>query len=265
MNSTNNSIIEVRNLTIQRDTLILDNIDWTVSSGEQWVILGANGSGKTTLLNTLNAYVTPTRGTIRVCGREFGKFDWRELRKSIGIVSTGLGRRFLEDEPGIQVVVSGRRSEFNTWERTPKAWTEEALELMNRMGLSYLKKREWRFFSQGERQRMLIARALMTDYQLLILDEPCAGLDPVARENFLRFLEKLMQGEFGTRPAVAMVTHHVEEITPQFTHALTLKNGRNVGSGPIQKILNSKLLSEVFSAEVRLIKGKKGFALKVEG
>lgn len=262
----NNSdpIIAVSNLAVKRDAnTILEDINWQVLPEEQWVILGSNGSGKTTLLNVLNAYVTPTTGEIEVCGGRFGSFDWRDLRQSIGIVSNALGQRILEDEPCLMVVVSGRRSEFNTWGRTPLQWKQEAAFILERMGLGYLMDREWRFLSQGERQRTLIARALMTKYKLLILDEPCSGMDPVARERFLQFLRRLLSGEFGEVPSVALVTHHVEEITPEFSHALLLKKGRVVTAGPIGATLTQKNLSEAFDAKLSFKKTRQGYRMSV--
>jgi iron complex transport system ATP-binding protein len=257
-------IIAVSNLTVKREAnIILDDINWQVMPGEQWVILGSNGSGKTTLLNALNAYITPTSGEIEVCGSRFGSFDWRDLRQSIGIVSNALGQRILEDEPCLMVVVSGRRSEFNTWGRTPLKCKEEAASILDRMGLGYLVDREWRFLSQGERQRTLIARALMTKYKLLILDEPCSGMDPVARERFLQFLRRLLSGEFGAVPSVALVTHHVEEITPEFSHALLLKNGKAVTAGPIGEALTQKNLSEAFDAKLSFRKTLQGYRMSV--
>lgn len=245
------AIVEVRGLTIQRgDKKILDGIDWTVGPGENWVILGPNGSGKTSLLSALTAYLTPSDGTLTVCGETFGAYDWRELRKKIGLVSSALLQRIEESQTALDVACSGKLAILNNYSALRATDRRHGLTLLRQLGCAYLADRLWLYLSQGERQRVLIARALIARLKLLILDEPCSGLDPVAREGFLRFLAKLA----GHRhcPALVLVTHHVEEIIPAFTHVLLLKGGRVESAGPVKTTLTSARLTKVFKAPLTL-------------
>ena len=252
MTSARAPILAVRDLSIRRgDTLILDRIAWTVAPGEHWVVLGANGSGKTSLLSALTGYLPPTAGEVRVLGEEFGASDWRELRRHVGLVSSSVRQLMHDEEPALVTVASGKYATIGHWGRVPKADRTAAHALLADAECAHLAARPWLLLSQGERQRVLIARALMARPRLLILDEPCAGLDPVARENFLAFLDRLAAPRTGS-PALVLVTHHVEEITPAFTHALLLREGRVVAAGPRARVLTSKSLSETFATALRL-------------
>lgn len=244
-------ILEVRGLTIWRgDTTILDGLDWTVQAGEHWVILGANGSGKTSLLSALTGYLTPSDGTIHVLGQEFGESDWRELRQKIGIVSSSVRQLMHDEDAVLEIVAGGAKAEIGYWGDIPKNIQVAARRALKEAEAEYIAQRPWMVLSQGERQRVLIARALMAKPRLLILDEPCAGLDPVAREHFLAFVERLAGN--GNAPAVVLVTHHVEEITPAFTHALLLRAGRVAGVGELAGVLTSAKLSEAFGAKMKV-------------
>ena len=246
-------IITVRDLTIQRGkTFILKNISWEAARGEHWVILGANGSGKTSLLSALTGYLTPTEGDITVLGETFGGSDWRELRKHIGLVSSAIRQMVPDDENALTTVVSGRDAMIGYWGNTKLPDRKIARQLLRQVETEYLADRPWLVLSQGERQRVLIARSLMAKPRLLILDEPCAGLDPVAREQFLHFLQRL--GTQRGAPALVLVTHHVEEIMPAFTHALLLREGRVIATGERARVLTSALLSRTFDAPLRLIR-----------
>src|SRR5688500_17258169 len=232
------SILEVNNLRVARGNVtILDNLSWRVSRGEHWVILGANGSGKTSLLKALTGYLSPTSGEVSLLGRRYGTCDWRDLRLKIGVVMSAFATSIPPAEPALETVVSGKFAQLDLWHRVSPGDRVAALRLLRASQLGALARREWLYLSQGERQRVLIARALMATPQLLILDEPCAGLDPVARETFLRFIDQLAERAHarsnGTRrsPALVLVTHHVEEITPAFTHALLLRGGRVHAAG----------------------------------
>ena len=243
-------ILTVHDLTIQRgDTRILDRVSWEVARGEHWVILGANGSGKTSLLSALTGYLTPTDGDITVLGETFGASDWRELRKFIGLVSSTVRQMIPDEEDALSTVVSGKDAMIGHWGRIKSDERTTARRLLRQVEAEYLADRSWLVLSQGERQRVLIARALMARPRLLILDEPCAGLDPVAREHFLAFLKRL--GTQRDAPALVLVTHHVEEIMPVFGHALLLREGRVVAAGERSRVLTGALLSRTFAARLR--------------
>jgi iron complex transport system ATP-binding protein len=257
------AILEVSGLRVTRgSTEILRGVDWRVAAGEHWAILGPNGCGKTSLLKALVGYLAPTRGSIALLGRRYGHADWRELRLRIGIVSSALQAAVPPAESAIETVVSGRYAQLDLWARPTSADRAAARSLLRVAGIAALAGREWAYLSQGERQRVLIARALMARPRLLILDEPCAGLDPVAREEFLRLVEGLARRRRG--PALVLVTHHVEEITPGFSHLLLLRAGRAVASGPRRRILTSANLSAAFGAPVRLVRQRKSLRLEIK-
>lgn len=244
-------VLEVSGLRVERGhTTILRGVDWRVERGEHWVILGANGSGKTSLLKALTGFLSPTSGEFSVLGRRYGAADWRELRLHIGVVTSAFTASIPPSEVTLDTVVSGKYAQLDLWHAGTRADRVGARRLLRSVGLAHLAEREWAYLSQGERQRVLIARSLMARPQLLILDEPCAGLDPVAREKFLRFVEKLARRRGA--PALVLVTHHVEEITPAFTHALMLRAGRVVVAGARETVLTSANLSETFRAPMRL-------------
>lgn len=252
MLATMGSILEVNNLRVTRgDTAILHDVSWRVGRGEHWAILGANGSGKTSLLKALTGYLSPTAGEVALLGRRYGTCDWRDLRLHIGVVMSAFAASIPPAEPAVETVVSGKFAQLDLWHRGTPADRAAALRLLRANGIGYLANREWLYLSQGERQRVLIARALMARPRLLILDEPCAGLDPVAREKFLQYIEQLAR-RGGRSSALVLVTHHVEEITPAFTHALLVRGGRVHAAGPREHVLTSENLSATFGAPLRL-------------
>jgi iron complex transport system ATP-binding protein len=262
MSRTRQTILDVSGLTIQREgTLILDDVGWRVERGQHWAILGANGSGKTSLLSALTGYFMPTAGEIAVLGQRFGQADWRELRKHIGLVSSSIRQLMADTEPALESVVSGNYAMIDYWGRISRADRARGLRLLQQVECAYLAKRPWLFLSQGERQRVLIGRALMAKPRLLILDEPCAGLDPAAREHFLQFLQRL--GSRPAAPTLVLVTHHVEEIMPVFSHVLILKSGRVLAGGEKSPVLNARNLSAAFNATVKLQKKSRRFVLSV--
>ena len=255
-------VIEVSDLVVERDVSILRGIDWRVERGQHWVIVGANGSGKTSLLRALTGYFPPTAGTIRVLGKTYGRSDWRELRKKVGLVSSSVHQLMPEGETALAAVVSGKLAMIGQWGEVADADRSTAVKILHRIEASSLVERPWLHLSQGERQRVLIGRALMADPRLLILDEPCAGLDPVAREHFLQFLERLARSK--SAPAMVLVTHHVEEITAAFSHLIVLKQGQVIAAGPRRIVLNSKTLSAAFDAQVRLTRRAGRYSLAVQ-
>src|SRR5439155_9226165 len=256
------TILNVSGLRIERgDAVILDDVSWHVCRGEHWAILGANGSGKTSLLRALTGYLSPTAGEIEVLGEQYGESDWRELRKRVGLVSSAVRQMMHDDEPALDTVISGKYAMIDFWGRATRADRARARRLLRQIGCGYLADRPWRVISQGERQRVLIGRALMAKPRLLILDEPCAGLDPAAREHFLQFLQRL--GRIKTSPTLVLVTHHVEEIMPVFSHVLVLKAGRVLAAGEKRDVLTTGLLSKAFAARVSLREKGGRFAMSV--
>jgi iron complex transport system ATP-binding protein len=258
-------ILELSGLRVQRGrTVILHDIDWRFLAGEHWVVLGANGSGKTSLLKALTGYLSPSAGAIALLGQRYGASDWRELRLKIGVVTSAFAASIPPAETALETVISGKFAQLDLWTPVTRKDRAAAGKLLRTAGLERLAEREWGFLSQGERQRVLIARALMARPRLLILDEPCAGLDPVAREKFLQFVEKLARQNRGGRSlALVLVTHHVEEIMPAFTHALLLREGRVVQAGPRKFTLTSANLSATFGSPLKLVRGGDRLRLRI--
>lgn len=242
-------LFSVTGLSVQRNNkILLDQLDWTVGHGENWAVLGPNGSGKTSLLRAIVGYLTPTSGRIELMGQVYGESEWPPLRKRIGMVSSSLGQDIPAEEPALMTVVSGRYAMIDFWGRITRHDREKAAALLRTAGCWELAERPWRFLSQGERQKVLILRALMADPEWLILDEPCAGLDPVARETFLQFMEGLAVSNARKRPTLLLVTHHIEEITAGFEKVILLRGGRVVASGRKTSVLKKKTLEETFGA-----------------
>ena len=250
-------VFEMENVSVQRNgRKILEGINLSVERDQHWVILGGNGSGKTSLLNVLMGYLTPTTGEVHMRGREdavnSASQSWDDWRKRIGFVSSSISQLIDPQETAIDIVLSGRHAMVNYWQKSDdlNEWkaAEKTLEKVN---CGYLRDQPWATMSQGERQRVLIGRALMAQrMEMLVLDEPCAGLDPVAREHFLNFIEELTQK--GTFRSLLLVTHHVEEIIPAITHALVLQDGIMISQGEKRRALNSLSLSAAFGAELKL-------------
>jgi len=255
-------LVEISSLSVNRGNRdILHEINWKILPGEHWVILGPNGSGKTSLLAALTGYLFPSSGGISVLGETFGESDWRDLRKHIGIVSSAIRNRIEDSENVLDAVISGKEAVINTWEASTAAERKEAIKILKLVECSKLANQEWGTLSQGERQRVLIGRALIAQPKILILDEACAGLDPLARENFLLFLQRLTKSS--CPPTLIFVTHHLEEITPIFSHLLMLRAGKSIASGPIKNCITSKLLSQMFDAPVRVQRAGQKYRMTV--
>jgi iron complex transport system ATP-binding protein len=255
-------LIEVKDLSIHRgDRKILEGIDWSVLRGEHWVILGPNGSGKTSLLSALTGYLMPTAGEIRVLGETFGESDWRDLRLHIGIVSSVIRNNIQDSEIAIDAVISGKDAVINSWKHSSSLDRREARNILRLIECRHLEKQIWATLSQGERQRLLIGRALISRPKILILDEACAGLDPVARENFLQFLKRLIKTK--SAPTLLFVTHHLEEIIPAFSHILMLRKGRTLAAGPIASCITSKNLGRMFETRITVSKRDRKYYLSV--
>jgi len=252
----------VAGLRVERGgTGILREVTWRVEPGQHWVILGANGSGKTSLLSALTGYLMPTAGAVSLLGQTYGRSDWRELRKQIGLVSSSIRQWMSEAEPALATVASGKYAMIEFWGKLTRAEAARARGLLRQVECEYLADRPWRVLSQGERQRVLIGRALMARPRLLILDEPCAGLDPAAREHFLQFVQRL--GRLKNSPTLILVTHHVEEIMPVFSHVLLLQRGGVLAAGEKAAVLTSRNLSAAFQARMKLRRARRRFTLNV--
>jgi len=255
-------VLEILNLRVQRGGVtILDGVNWRVEHGQHWAILGANGSGKTSLLSALTGYLMPTAGDILLLEKKYGRSDWRELRKKIGIVSSSVRQMMSDDEPALETVASGKFAMIDFWGRLSRADKSRAQKILRQIECLHLAERPWRVLSQGEWQRVLIGRALMASPRVLILDEPCAGLDPAAREHFLQFIQRL--GMRRNAPTLVLVTHHVEEIMPVFSRALILKNGKVLAAGKKMETLTAKNLSRAFGAKIKLQSKAGRFAMHV--
>ncbi|WP_171056232.1 ABC transporter ATP-binding protein [Paenibacillus sinopodophylli] len=242
-------IINIQNVSWDRaDRRILHDINWQVKSGEHWCLLGLNGSGKTTLLNMINGYIWPTEGKMSVLGQAFGEFDLRELRKMIGWVSTSLQQKLYGSETATRIVLSGKFATIGLYDQIDEEDQNKAEALMQSLGCTALMNRIYDTLSQGERQRVLIARALMASPKLLILDEPCTGLDVFAREQLLHMIAAVAKEK--DAPTIVYVTHHVEEILPCFTKTLLIKEGQVFAAAETSNVLTSGLMSEFFSVPV---------------
>ena len=239
-------------MELWRDRQLLKGIDWTVAKKQHWVVIGRNGAGKTLLLKIIAGYLWPSSGEVWVLDKQYGKVDLRELRQRMGWVSSALKEKIPDQDTALQVVLSGAYATFGLWETPTEEIARRAEELMDDMSLNALKDREYEHLSTGEKQRVLLARAYLAEPLLLILDEPCAGLDLAAREKFLDLVERMAKRETG--PTIIMVTHRVEEITPSFSHGLLIQQGAKVASGPIQDIFNDEVISNVLEIPIRIDK-----------
>ncbi|MBP1996912.1 ABC transporter ATP-binding protein [Paenibacillus eucommiae] len=245
------NIIEMTDVTWKReDKTLLHQVNWQVAKGEHWAILGLNGSGKTTLLNMLNGYIWPTSGKISVLGEVYGSVDLREQRKSIGWVSSSLQEKLYGQDKTQFVVISGKYASIGMYEIPTEGDLEKAFVLMNQLGCSHLIDRTYQSCSQGEKQKLLIARALMASPQLLILDEACNGLDFLSKESLLRSIEQLAAEP--NAPNMLYVTHHTEEILPMFTHTLLIRRGEIYMQGKTPDVLNTSCLSAFFETPVHV-------------
>ncbi|WP_295694128.1 ABC transporter ATP-binding protein [Lapillicoccus sp.] len=225
--------------------LLLDDITWEVEEGERWVVLGPNGAGKTTLLQLASARIHPTRGVVGILGEVLGAVDVFELRPRIGLASVAIAERIPADELVGNVVVTASYAIVGRWrEEYDTQDYVRAMELLAALGVGHLADRRYGTLSEGERKRVQIARALMTDPEVMLLDEPAAGLDLGGREDLVARLGRLAADT--TAPALVLVTHHVEEIPPGFTDVLLLRGGRVVAAGPIEIMLTASNLSATF-------------------
>lgn len=246
------AVFDLTDVTIVRSgKTLLDRVSWRVREGEHWVILGPNGAGKTTLLQVASANMHPTSGTAEILGERLGAVDVFELRPRIGHTSSAIAERVPPGETVRNLILSAAYAVLGRWnEEYDEEDHRRAMAMLSELGVASLADRTFGTLSEGERKRVLIARALMTDPEVVLLDEPAAGLDVGAREDLLASLEALASYERG--PALVMVSHHLEEIAPGFTHALLLARGRVVASGPIVETLTSENLSQAFGQRLEV-------------
>ena len=246
------AVAELAGVSIVRgQATLLDGVDWRVDERDRWVIIGPNGAGKTTLLQILAAQMHPSSGLAEVLGEVLGAVDVFELRPRIGVASAALADRIPRSERVADVVMSAAYAVMGRWRETyEQADFERAVELMAMLRVPHLAYRTFGTLSEGERKRVQIARALMTDPELLLLDEPAAGLDLAGRESLVATLGRLCSDP--AAPATVLVTHHVEEIPAGITHALLLKQGRVLAAGPIDEVLTAPLLSQTFDLDLEV-------------
>jgi iron complex transport system ATP-binding protein len=259
-------VLELSDLTVVRGgNNILDAVTWSVQPFERWVVLGPNGAGKTTLLQVASATIHPTSGKAKILGEKLGKVDVFELRPRVGFASTALGRRIPPNEAVLDAVMTAAYSVTGRWnEQYDDIDLRRAQRVLQEWKLDHLEGRLFGTLSDGEQKRVQIARAVMTDPELLLLDEPAASLDLGSREELLQLLGAYAAS--AASPAMVMVTHHVEEIPPGFTHALLLADGKVAASGPIAEIITGKQLSKVFGLKLLVSTSENGrYAARAAG
>ena len=246
------SALRLADVGLVRDgSTILQGIDWTVGEGERWIVLGANGSGKTTLVRIASLYLHPSSGTVEVLGEVLGRVDVRRHRRRIGVVSASFADLLRPGLTATEVVMTAKFAALEPWWHTyDDADRAKALELLGRFGCEALADHPFTTLSSGERQRVQLARTLMTDPDLLLLDEPTAGLDLGGREDLVQRLAALARDP--ATPATILVTHHVDEIPEGYDHVLLLRGGQVLAAGPIAEVLNSASLSDCFGLAVTL-------------
>jgi iron complex transport system ATP-binding protein len=251
-------LLELKDVTYRMNgRKILDRVSWTVRRGENWAILGPNGAGKTSLLKIVCGFLWPNGGG-EVLRNGEAQADLGRLRRSMGWVSSALVADIPRNEPALDTVLSGRYAQLGLWtlpeEPPDDGAMQTARECLGELQCDHLAARRFGTLSQGEQQKVLVCRALMARPYLLILDEPCAGMDPGAREVFLAALSPLAERE--ELPALVYVTHHPEEILPAFTNTLIIKEGRTVAAGRTESTLDSRMFNDLYGVSIRLLKKK---------
>ncbi|HEQ71324.1 MAG TPA: ABC transporter ATP-binding protein [Spirochaetia bacterium] len=251
-------ILDMRDVSLVIDTkTILKDISFSVRQGENWAVIGKNGAGKSFLLRMIAAQHFPTAGTIDLLGKRFGEYDLWKLKTHIGFVSDLLQKNYHGGDPGEEVVLSGYFSSIGLYDRVTAGMRRKAKALLAFLGIEDLAERPFDRMSHGEQRKTLLARAMVLDPALLILDEPCTGLDLATREEFLDALSRLAR----TKTAVILVTHHLEEIIPEIDRLLCLKDGMIAFQGPTRKLMTPGNLTRLFDHPVTLeIKNKRYYA-----
>lgn len=245
-------VLDFTDVVVRRNARnIVDHLTWSVDDDQRWVVLGPNGAGKTTVLQLADTLLHPTSGTVDILDERLGRTDVFELRPRIGLASSAMARQVPPEETVINVVLTAAYSVLGRWHEEYEDLDEDrAREVLGEWKLDHLADRTFGTLSDGEQKRVQIARAIMTDPELLLLDEPTASLDLGAREELLALLGRYAQAP--TTPAMVMVTHHVEEIPVGFTHVLLLREGRAVAAGPLADTLTAEALTETFGLPITL-------------
>lgn len=244
------AILELSNVSVRRgERVILGPLDWQVLEGQRWVILGPNGAGKTTLLQICSSLIHPTTGTIKILGEQLGRVDVFELRTRIGLTSSALVEQLPNDELVMDVVLTAAYAMLGRWQERYDLWDESrAMALLTALGVRELGDRLFGSLSEGEKKRVQIARALMADPELLLLDEPASSLDLGGREDLLKRIETFARDPLS--PATVIVTHHIEEIPVGTTHALLLRNGSVISQGEVRSVITDSNLSVAYGLEI---------------
>ncbi len=243
-------VLNLQNVSVIRDgKTILGPLDWQVNENERWVILGPNGAGKSTLFALCSTQIHPTTGSVEVLGSKLGSVDVFEVRPRIGFMGSTLVDLFPEDEKVIDIVLTAAYAMLGRWNESYELWDESRAQgLLTTLGVRELAQRNFSTLSEGEKKRVLISRALMSDPEILLLDEPASGLDLGGREDLLNRFDLLANDPYA--PATLIITHHIEEIPAGSTHALLLKSGKIVGSGPIATVITSENLSFAYDMPI---------------
>jgi len=245
-------VLRLRGVEVRRDAaVLLRNVDWTAHGDERWILIGPNGAGKTTLLQVAATLMFPTEGTVDVLGERLGEVDIFDLRPRIGLTSAAIAEQVPPGEKVIDLVLTASYAILGRWkEEYDSADVTRAVEMLDALGCAHLIRRKFSTLSEGERKRVQIARALMPDPEVLLLDEPAAGLDLGGREDLLRRLTGLARDP--RAPMMVLVTHHVEEVPDGFTHAMLLRRGSVLAAGPIEEVFTARNLSRCFGIQLEI-------------
>ncbi|PHP51845.1 ABC transporter ATP-binding protein [Actinomyces ruminis] len=250
------SVLRFDDVSLHRGTTqILSHVDWHVDEGQHWVLVGPNGAGKTTISRIAAARLFPSAGAVDILGERLGRVDVAELRPRIGLASAALAGRVLGGETALSVVLSASYGSIGVWrEEYDDFDVERARALLTALDAGHLAERTWANLSSGERKRIELARALMPDPELLILDEPASGLDLAGREQLLAALAEILAAPGA--PSMLLVTHHLEEIPVGFTHGLALRGGRTVAAGPLDAVLTGEVVTATFGLPLEITKDR---------
>src|SRR6266487_2328085 len=245
-------VLRLRSVGVRRDgNMLLRNIDWTAHEDERWVVIGPNGAGKTTLLQVAASLLFPSEGEVEILGERLGQVDVFELRPRIGFSSASVAEKVPPGEKVIDLVLTASYAVLGRWqEEYDSSDVTRAVEMLDALGCAHLIRRKFGTLSEGERKRVQIARALMPDPELLLLDEPAAGLDLGGREDLVRRIARLAAD--GTSPTMVIVTHHVEEVPPGFTHAMLMRRGSVLAAGRLERVFTEENLSKCFGVPLTI-------------